>query len=246
MSLEKLLLVPDTHCPYHDKKAWKLLMKAAKGFKPDVVAHLGDMADFYSVSAHSKDPARVRHLKDEILETRKLRGDLDSLNPKRKIFIEGNHENRLERFLQDKAPELFGLVSADNLLELSDNGWEYIPYRESTKIGKLYLTHDTGASGKYTTMRALETYQHSVVIGHHHQFQYMILGDATGEYHVGAQFGWLGDAKQVDYMQQVKIAATWALGFGYGYHETSTGIVYLIPAPIVNYTVCLEGKIYKI
>jgi predicted MPP superfamily phosphohydrolase len=238
--------VPDTHSPYHDKKAWALMMKAAKEFKPDTIAHMGDLGDFYAVSSHSKDPKRIRHLKDEIIEVRKLRQELDDLKPKRKIFIEGNHENRLERYLQDKAPELFGLVSSDDLLELSENNWEYIPYRESAKIGKLYITHDTGASGKYTTMRALETFQHSVVIAHHHQFQYMILGDATGEYCVGAQFGWLGDSSKVDYMQQVKVAATWALGFGVGYHDTKTGIVYLVPCPIVDYTVCVEGKIYKV
>jgi predicted MPP superfamily phosphohydrolase len=238
--------VPDTHSPYHDKKAWALMMKAAKEFKPDTIAHMGDLGDFYAVSSHSKDPKRIRHLKDEIIEVRKLRQELDDLKPKRKIFIEGNHENRLERYLQDKAPELFGLVSSDDLLELSENNWEYIPYRESAKIGKLYITHDTGASGKYTTMRALETFQHSVVIAHHHQCQYMILGDATGEYCVGAQFGWLGDSSKVDYMQQVKVAATWALGFGVGYHDTKTGIVYLVPCPIVDYTVCVEGKIYKV
>lgn len=241
--MDKCLFIPDTHAPYHDEQAWELVMKAAKQFKPDTLVHLGDLGDFYSVSSHSKDPARTQNLADELKGVRSLREELDALGAKRKIFVAGNHEDRFERYLQDKAPELFGLTNADDLLELSKNGWEYTPYRQTAKIGKLYMTHDTGASGKYTTSRALETFHHSVVIAHHHQIQYMVSGDATGEYCVAAQFGWLGNTEQIDYMQQVKVRTSWALGFGIGYHDTETGIVYLVPVPIVDYTCCLEGKL---
>src|SRR5262249_28538950 len=149
----------------HSERAWKLVMKAARQFQPDTVVHMGDLADFYSVSAHSKDPNRVGLLEQELGIVQKMRGDLDRLKHKSKIFIEGNHEQRLIRYLQDKAPELMGLISLDELLKLSANGWEHVPYRSHTKVGKLYLTHDTGAGGKYATARALETFQHSTAIG---------------------------------------------------------------------------------
>lgn len=243
--LERVLIVPDTHAPYHDKRAWKLVLNAARGFKPHTLLHLGDLADFYAVSSHSKDPSRTLSLKDEIEVVRELRSDLDSLGAKRKVFIEGNHEDRLKRYLQDKAPELFGLVSSDELLELSKNGWEFYPYREYAKVGKVYFTHDTGQGGKYSTARALETFQHSVGVAHHHAMQYFVAGDATGKYQVGAQFGWLGDLSKVDYMHRVKVCRSWALGFGIGYHDTKTGVVFLVPVPIVNYTACIEGHIYR-
>jgi predicted phosphodiesterase len=244
--LERILFIPDTHAPYHDVKAWKLMLTVAKQFKPEVIVHLGDFGDFYSISSHSKDPSRVDKLAEEIKVVREMRTELDNLKPKRKIFIEGNHEDRLHRYLQDKAPELFGLVDTDDLLELTKNGWEFTPYRHSTKIGKLYLTHDVGVSGKYTTQRSLDTFQHSVVVAHHHQIQYVVSGDATGEYCVGAQFGWLGDPDKADYMQQVKIKTSWAPGFGIGYHAVQSGIVYLVPVPLVNNTCCVEGKVYKV
>ncbi len=69
-------------------------------------------------------------------------------------------------------------------------------------------------------------------------------GDATGKYRVGAQFGWLGDVKQVDYMQRIKASRRWTLGFGIGYRDTDTNIVYLVPCPIVNYTVCIHGRLF--
>jgi predicted phosphodiesterase len=243
--LRRVLFVPDTHSPYEDKRAWKLMMKAARQFKPQTIVHLGDLGDFYAVSSHSKDPSRALHLKDEIKGVRKLREQLDNLGADRKEFICGNHENRLERYLQDKAPELFGLVTVDDLLKLTENGWRVTPYRQSTKLGKLHLTHDVGTAGKYSTARALETYQHSVAIGHHHAIQYNVAGDATGSYQVGAQFGWLGDLNAVDYMHKVRVSRTWALGFGIGYHEVETGIVFIVPVPIVKYRCCVEGRVYS-
>jgi hypothetical protein len=129
-------------------------------------------------------------------------------------------------------------------LQLSENEWELTPYRQSTKIGEVYFTHDTGNSGKYTTARALDAFQHSVVIGHHHAIQYAVEGNATGTYRVGAQFGWLGDADKADYLHRIKALRNWSPGFGIGYHDLATGLVYLVPVPIVNYSACVEGAIY--
>lgn len=240
-----MLIVPDCHAPYHDKRAWALVMDIAHEFKPDTLVHLGDLADFYSVSSHSKDPSRAISLKDEIEIVRELRGEMDALGAQRKVYIEGNHEDRLRRYLADRAPELFGMVSTDDLLELTENGWEFIPYRQSAKVGKVYFTHDTGHGGKYATARALETFQHSVCIGHHHAMQYQVAGDASGKYQVGAQFGWLGDMSQIDYMHKIKVSRLWSLGFGLGYHDLRTGVVFLVPVPIVNYRACVEGRIYE-
>lgn len=247
--LERLLIVPDTHAPYHDHQAWRLMLKAARKLRPHVVVHMGDLADFYSLSTHSKDPARAGNLEHELSIVKHLRSQLDDLGAGRKLFIEGNHEDRLRRYLQDRAPELHDLISTDSLLKLTENGWEFTPYKSAAKIGELYLTHDTGHSGKYTTARALETFQHSVAIGHHHAIGYIVAGDATGVHQVAAQFGWLGDIKQADYMHRIKAQRNWALGFGIGYHDTETGLVYLVPVPIVetggDYTCVVEGKILR-
>lgn len=244
MALERILVVPDTHAPYHDRRAWKLMLKVARRFGPHTIVHQGDLADFYAVSSHSKDPSRAAGLRDELRVVKKLRGDLDRLGATRKVFIEGNHEDRLRRYLEEKAPELFGMFDTDSLLALSENGWEFVPYKSHARVGKLYFTHDTGNGGKYTTARALEAFQHSVAIGHHHAIQYAVEGDATGKYRVGAQFGWLGDVRAVDYMHRIKAQRNWSLGFGVGYKD-ETGVVFLQPVPIVNYTCCVEGRVYR-
>jgi hypothetical protein len=59
-------------------------------------------------------------------------------------------------------------------------------------------------------------------------------------------FGWLGNVDEVDYMHRVKAKKEWSLGFGIGYLDKSTGVVYVQPVPIVNYTAVVEGVLYKI
>jgi len=240
--IERVWFIPDLHCPYNDKRATELMFDAMEGFKPDVVVVMGDFIDCLAVSHWSKDPTRVLSLQDE---AKHAKAYLDRINAKRKIYIAGNHEDRLQRYLQEKAPELLWFVDIPGLLDLTAKGWEYVPYKASTTIGKVHLTHDVGSAGRYNVYKALDTFQTSIVTAHTHRLAYVVEGDATGGCQVSTQFGWLGDIEQIGYMHEINARRNWALGFGYGYHERKTGLVYLVPAPIVNYTVAVEGNIYK-
>lgn len=247
--LEPILFVPDTHRPYHDKTGWALMMQVAKALRPKHIAIIGDFADFYTVSSHSKDPRRVRMLEDELVDVKAGLDELGALGAKHKFYIGGNHEDRLSRYLQDKAPELFSMVGIPELLGLKSRGWSYTPYKSSTKIGRMHLTHDVGVAGRTASFRAMDTFQHSVITGHAHRFQYIVEGNAMGECKLSAQFGWLGDAAQVDYMHRVNVNKNWALGFGVGYLEPASGVVYCVPVPIVpvrsDYTCVFNGRLFR-
>lgn len=245
MALKRLLIVSDAHRPYHDQRAWDLMLKVGEAFRPHILTVIGDLADFYAVSSHSKDPLRQQQLAWEVEDINTGLDQLDALGAKDKHFIAGNHCDRLTRYLKDRAPELFDTISIPGLFKLKDRGWHYIPYKSDMKIGKLWLTHDVGNSGRNAVFRALDTYQHSIVTGHTHRMQYICEGNAAGEYKVSAMFGWLGDRKQIDYMHRAKVYKDWALGFGIGYHDPDTGVVYLVPVPIINYTAVVEGKLYR-
>lgn len=243
--LQKILIIPDVHVPYHDKRAWKLMLKAARAFKPEHTIIMGDFIDCYSVSSHSKDPNRALKMQEEVEETKKALDEISSIKSSNKVFIAGNHEDRMQRFLQDKAPELFNMISIPKILELKEKGFKYVPYKQSYRLGKLNLTHDTGSAGRYAHYKALDTFQHNVVIGHVHRIGYAVEGNAQGERHLTATFGWLGDINSVDYMHRIKVARDWSLGFGIGYLDPKTGTVYTVPVPIINYTVMVEGKLYS-
>jgi hypothetical protein len=42
MKLTTRLFIPDTHAPFHDKKAFALMLEVAKEVRPDEVVVLGD------------------------------------------------------------------------------------------------------------------------------------------------------------------------------------------------------------
>lgn len=245
MKLERHLYVPDTHAPYHDKRAWNLMLNVARTFKPDTIVTLGDLGDFYSVSGHSKAVSRDRKLKWEVDSINDRLSELDALGASRKVFIAGNHEHRLQRYLQDKAPDLFEVVDIPGLLKLQERKWEYVPYKYDIKIGKIFFTHDVQGTGRMAPFKGLDKYRHGVVMGHTHKVGYVVEGTLAGETQLAAVLGWLGDAKQIDYTQQTKAIRDCALAFGIGYLNPSNGCVYITPVPIVKYACVVEGKLFS-
>ncbi len=243
--LERILFIPDCHFPYHDVLAFELMMRVAKDFKPDHTIIMGDFADFYAVSSHDKNPKRAGKLEEEISSATDALWRVKELGAKNNVFISGNHEDRLTRYLMQKAPELWDIISVQKVLALDKMGFNFVPYRSDYQLGKLYMTHDTGKAGVNAHKQALDAYHRSVVIGHTHRFGMIIQGDANGDKHVGAMFGWLGDVKQVDYMHNINAIKDWTLGFGVGYLNPKTGYVYLQPVPIVRYSCVLNGVLYE-
>lgn len=242
-TLQRVLFVPDVHRPFHDKGAWRLMLRAARDFKPHILVILGDFADFMAVSSHSKDPRRRTQLPAEVANANRGLDELDALGAKEKVFLGGNHEDRLRRYLQDKAPELFGLVDIPDLFALHRRGWEYVPYKEHRRLGRAWLTHDVGTAGRYAAFAALNMYGHSIISAHTHRMAYIVEGTPLGEARVSATFGWLGDRTKVDYLQRGKVMRDTALGFGIGYQQPN-GLLHLVPIPIVKGTCVVEGRLY--
>ena len=244
MALEPILVVSDAHIPYHDARAFDLLLQVGRALKPTHLIIIGDFVDFYSVSSHSKDPTRASQITTELRAGEAALDLLDHLGCQRKVYLGGNHEDRLQRYLQDRAPELFDLVRLPDLLRLKARGWTYVPYKDHYRLGKLHFTHDVGVAGRTAVYRCLDTYQHSNVTGHTHRLGYLVEGNCLGEFKLAAQFGWLGDVSKVDYLQRAKALKDWALGFGVGYHDPTSGYVYMTPVPIVDYTCVVNGRLY--
>ena len=247
MRLERIIFFSDVHIPYHDKAALKILLDVIKDFQPSILVNNGDFIDCAAVSRHSKNLEQRRSFRKELEIANGVLDQMDALVPKaRKIFLEGNHEQRLPRYIDEKCPELEGLISIKEKLRLAERGWKHVAYKDDIQIGKVFVTHDVGSAGRYNAFKCLDTYAASIVTGHTHRLSYIVEGDATGGRKVSAQFGWLGDVNQIDYLHRVKARREWTTGFGYGYINPKTGYVYLIPVPIVKGTVVVEGKLYGV
>lgn len=244
-SLKKYLFVPDAHIPYHNPRSWAVMMNAASDMGLYGINVIGDFADFYAVSDHLKDPKRMANFDWEMEQANIKLTELDSLGAEDKRYEFGNHEWRLERYLFGRAPELASMLNVEEILCLEQRGWSFTPYKQHDQIGKVYVTHDVGSSGRNSVFSALDTFNHSVVTGHSHRFAYVVESDATGETpRVSAQFGWLGDTEEVNYMSRARARKYWPQGFGYGYLDDD-GVLYLVPVPIVDGKAVVEGKLYR-
>lgn len=248
MALKRILFVPDTHRPFHDPAAWKLMLKAARAFEPNHVVILGDFADFYKVSAHDKDPSRRFSMQDEIDDVNKGLDELEAATPKadRRWYVEGNHENRLQRYLWSQSAALADMRSlkVPELLNLRTRGWGYTPYKQHLKLGKLHITHEAGNAGFDAHRKAQHSFASNVVIGHTHRTGYAIVGDARGRAHVGAMFGWLGSVEEADYMHRIAALTQWNHGFGVGFME-ECGVIHLQPIPMIKGRCVLGGELVR-
>jgi predicted phosphodiesterase len=218
------------------------MLRAARVFQPDHIIILGDFADFYAVSSHSKDPSRRLSLKDEVREVNRCLSLIAELGAAKVTYISGNHEDRFDRYIADRAPEFYGMTSIKDMLKIQERGWDWVPYKTHMTLGKLHVTHDCGKAGKYAHYDAQATFEGNVIIGHTHRLGYTVVGNAEGKPHLGAMLGWLGDIEAVDYMFRIRALRDWAHGFGIGYLLPDES-VHVVPIPIVKNTVIIEGKV---
>lgn len=140
----------DTHIPYHDAKAVSVAIEHGVKRGVDCIIIGGDLADFYAVSAWERDP-RKRCLGDEIESCKLFIEHLRSKFPKAQIvYQEGNHEERLWRYVWTRCPELatvrdgsgkemLGLAS---VLDLDEYGIKLVDGKRPILAGEhLYLLH---------------------------------------------------------------------------------------------------------
>lgn len=251
--IKTALIIPDCHIPYEDKKAYALMLKAAIDLKPDEIVIGGDFADFYAVSSHGKHPLLAHTLMEEIERVIQRLDELDKLFPDaKKYFIEGNHEFRLERYIQNVAPGLFGVTETKNILKLDQRpNWKFFPYgpNQCHHVLQSYLRarHEpVGNSAKLTAQRALC----SLIYFHIHRIEESHAVGLDGTNHVAFSVGWLGDKRFDKVFGYVKNHFQWQLGFGVVRVDDQTKLFYHQKIHILNngrkYSCMVDGKFYSV
>ncbi len=137
------LYLSDVHIPFQDNLTIKLAVKAAKAqFVKGVILN-GDIFDFEQVSRHPKPPINERYIKERFCGLQFLTYLRQQFPKIRIIFKEGNHEERLVKYLSQKAPELFDLdvLQLPNLMKFDQFGIEFVGDRRLVRLGKLSILH---------------------------------------------------------------------------------------------------------
>lgn len=175
-NIEKWLVLPDIHVPYHNIAALTLAIKEGRKQRCDGIILNGDAWDCYALSRFLKDPGE-RDFPKEREAMRHFLAVVRKQFPQAEIlYKQGNHEFRFEYFLKEKAPDFFGCeeFSLRHLLDLCGFGVTWIAEKRPIQIGKLSVLHgDEFGRGSAATVNPARTAflraKECVLVSHNHQ-----------------------------------------------------------------------------
>lgn len=182
MAKTTTICIADLHMPYEDKVNLDLALTYAKDTKPNNFILLGDVFDLYMVSTYSKGPGRMT-FNEEIEYTKQRLAEIKAMftNKTKVIFVEGNHEDRLKRYIQKNAPAFNNLkeLTVQHLLDTKKLGIKYIDNKERLSQYKPPLIisntvflhgHEGGSCGGVYPARSMYLkYNTNMVYGHLHR-----------------------------------------------------------------------------
>ncbi len=245
---KKALIIPDVHAPYHDQKAYDIMLQIGKAYNPDEIILMGDFGDFYAVQSYCKEPNIEGLLIKEVREVRDMLKELSQLFKKSKlIYIEGNHEDRLRRYISQKAPELFGLVGVEDLLCLKEYGYKFIKYEPAQKHhicgSTLIARHEPSTGGVNAARGTILKSLCSVVYAHTHRKDESNIISLNGKNFRSFCPGWIGD-KNNGVFTYVKGHHQWTQGFALVDVLSNRDFHHNI-IDIIDHKAMFNDKIYK-
>lgn len=241
--IEKQIQLPDVHLTNKNDKVYDVVKKFIKKFKPDKIFIMGDFMDVSALSAWDYDKKRKMEGRRFKQEVEKANEELDFLqkHSKQVIYLEGNHEYRIERYL-DKNPEMEGLIEVENVLNLKDRNIPFIPQKQQPYIDN-NLAHLHGVyTNKYHATKTLQAYGTNVIYGHTHRPQSDMMSMMFQKPIMSWCLGCLCD-KHPDYMNGRPTSHL--QNFGIRYVDTKTKNFNQYSVNIINNKFIWEGKVYE-
>lgn len=238
------VVIPDIHVPYHDVRALKVLCKVIKALKPNHLIVLGDSLDFYQLSKFDKNPLRKTSVSDDVSDFRDVLYQLDGACPLQatKVFLEGNHEHRLQKWIWANATELGKMIpSLEAYCGFKDLGWRFYKYGDFYRLGDVLYMHGDRC-GLNVTLNMIRKYGCSVVHGHDHGAAIRWFANAVGRM-FALNCGHLSDMTQQEYLYGG--VADWTQGFGLVEYSDDYKIAVPHFIPIIDDKAIVRGVTYK-
>ena len=186
-----ILVISDTHCPYHHPDLLPFLKAIKKKYKPDRVIHIGDEVDSHAISFHDSDP-------DLYSAGDEHKASLLTIHAMEKLFpemdlMDSNHGSLVYRRQKASGLPRAAMKSYNDFLEVGP-GWKWHDdLIIDTPLGKVYFCH-----GKTPDILKLATSMGmSCVSGHFHSLMGVRwFGNSLGLY-FGLQVGCMIDSKSL-------------------------------------------------
>lgn len=245
-----MLILPDIHCPYEDKKAVKVALKIARDLKPDILTYIGDCIDAEGISKYTVKTAG-RGVGEVIREIKYFRENIydpfkKACKPERILWCGGNHDYQriydLIAKMRAKGEEDMADMFKEKLdLQKNFPDAEIVPWNESHKIGHLYLTHGTYHNDAHAK-KHVTAYEDNVVYGHLHSIQtYTKVTKGSKQAHKATCLGCLCNTNP-EYLKNKPNSWIHAVGIAYFFPN---GNFNLYTIEIINGRCIWNGKIYS-
>jgi len=255
-ALDTAVVISDIHRPFHDQRAINVAFDLIRDIKPKTVIVGGDVCDFFSISKYENSARRKLMLGDEVESAAQFFRELRQVAGKgaRIIVVQGNHEMRLDLYLELNAPSVVDVttegkrvMSLENLFGLDKLGIEYVRGKRATKTaytdwhGVLVGHFDAlGAKAGDAAKKLTLKYRQSTVQGHTHRLGMVPYRHPDGSYVYGIESGCLCTLDP-EYTE----CADWQHGLIVLTHDEDTSITHFQPVVIDNYNAFYNGKTYK-
>jgi len=240
---ERNVFMGCSHIPYHDEQLFKVLIKFLKFFKPHRLWIMGDYVDWYHISKYTKDPRKGGGLQEDL----DLANDmLDELLPLADmvLFMDGNHEARLQKYLQ-QYPGLYGLrcLTTPALLELHKKGIKYCgKYRDKPTTHHGFVIHhglwSSIVSGVTAKKHFIEWGGNGIIVHCHKGGNYLKQQlDGIHGYYEGMCMSKLE-------LEYTKATTNWVQGWSVAYF-TRKDLFHLEQIPVIDHEFLFQGKLFS-
>lgn len=252
------LVFNDVHGPWHDPiKVELVLLVGDFLFKKKVLDEIiidGDLLDFYNIHSHGpKHSQIITTLEEELQWGTDFIEALRKRFPGIKItFIFGNHEDRLDRFIQENCKAFHNILRLENQLRLKENDIDFLPYNSAYRVAEtnLFIQHSPpsyGVNGARTSL--LTKHDRSYIYACTHRKQMASITTASGKVHYCYYNGWLGSTTLTEEHRRVfsytKGHESWQGAFSLV--DVVNGVEFQVTQyGFLGDSVCVAGKVFTI
>lgn len=248
--MQKIIVIPDLHIRAkaggEDKRSLAAVEAYIKDFKPNEIVCIGDFLDFDCISDHNA--FNLRAVEGEtIAEDYKIGNTIldrwQRLAP-RVTLLEGNHDYRVERFI-DAYPRMAGSLEVEKGLQLKERKIKWVrswSKGETYNIGNAVFIHGLYVNDHHAK-KHVEAFGKSVFYGHTHDIQlYSKVNAGDNKTIVGQSLGCLCDYRQY-YMKGRP--NRWQQAFGVFYFQDNGFFNYYLPMIFNHQFTAPNGRIYR-
>jgi hypothetical protein len=254
----KWAFVGDLQIPYHDKRAVALWFQVMKSWKPNIIDIVGDIDDQLEYSSFSdgttdeffarlkkeEDKSPLAFIKANAEGAKQFYTDIRKQHKNAEIHSAlGNHDIRIFKYIDKKAPDFLPDVTPNSLWGLDDLGISWSKYEKPPVLRHAGIHVHHGATTTTTGLAVkndIETYNISLVRGHDHRGGVVFKSyPMTNQTLIGMGTGHMCDPNA--YGLQYTINPAWELGFGIGHIVDGKAHLQFIRIQ-PDYTCVVDGK----